>query len=224
VLPKPCAAATTGLEGAMASRIDKDALRVAYEEGPDPVLVVAADAGISQSYLYELIQREGWRLRRSARGRRIGSGASGASGVAAPDASPQAPPTPLPAPQDVVEAGGVAGGREPGGQAASVRPRRSRKRRSDKRPVDRADMLRRLMRLTARQIEEIETRLGAGEREAVDAERDARLIGAVAKTLDVITAATRRHEASDKQTGAAVDLDALRKELAERLEALRQAS
>jgi hypothetical protein len=89
-------------------------------------------------------------------------------------------------------------------------------------PVDRADMLRRLMRLTAAQIEEIEARLSNEVRNASEAEREAKLIGALAKTLDVIAAATKRGEEQSEQMESAVDLDALRTEIAERLDRLRE--
>jgi hypothetical protein len=83
----------------------------------------------------------------------------------------------------------------------------------------RAALAARLWRTAEMQAAEVEARLATGPRPAVEAERDARVLSVLAKTLRELSAADA--QARDEDDDAAPDdIDALREALGERLRKL----
>jgi hypothetical protein len=77
----------------------------------------------------------------------------------------------------------------------------------------------RLWRAAEMQAAEVEARIATGPRPAADAERDARVLSVLAKTLRELAAldAACREETDDEEDAAPDDIDALRSALADRL-------
>jgi hypothetical protein len=87
---------------------------------------------------------------------------------------------------------------------------------------DRAELVQRLFRAVERQIGEIERRAEAVDPPAPD-EKDARTLGALARTLDLLISMEKA--SGDKpETAERGDLDELRRELTRRIEGLRSSS
>ena len=99
--------------------------------------------------------------------------------------------------------------------------------------LDHQKMVQRLYNATDQQIRHLESRLASGE--AAFDEKEARMLGTIARTLDKIMELTPRdtqpkskpaksakEKGSDETSQSASDLDALRKELAHRLDRLQQ--
>ncbi len=83
----------------------------------------------------------------------------------------------------------------------------------------RAALTARLWRAAELQAAEVEARLVAGPRPVADAERDARVLSVLAKTLRELSAINlnREEQTSDDEDAAPDDIDALREALGERL-------
>ena len=114
-----------------------------------------------------------------------------------------------------------------GGQPAKVRSAKAPANASGK--PDRRGLLKRLWRAAERQINEIEDRLARvadpSEAPRPEPEKDARALAVLARTLRELTAleaeARKRRKAKD-QDGTVRDLDTFRRELARRLDRLRE--
>ncbi len=91
----------------------------------------------------------------------------------------------------------------------------------------RASLAARLWRAAEMQAAEIEARIAAGARPAADAERDAKTLSVLARTLRELAAAdaAARMDDDDQQSedAPAEDLEELREKLGERLRALTEA-
>lgn len=83
--------------------------------------------------------------------------------------------------------------------------------------IDRSDLVERMFRAVERQIEDIELR--SAERDGEPDERDARTLGALARTLELLIGMENAEAA--KQTEGRRDIDDLRRDLARRIEGLR---
>lgn len=83
--------------------------------------------------------------------------------------------------------------------------------------IDRSDLVERMFRAVERQIEDIELR--SAERDGEPDERDARTLGALARTLELLIGMETAEAA--KQTEGRRDIDDLRRDLARRIEGLR---
>jgi hypothetical protein len=114
-----------------------------------------------------------------------------------------------------------------GGQPAKARDAKAAANASGK--PDRRGLLKRLWRAAERQINEIEDRLARvadpSEAPRPEPEKDARALAVLARTLRELTAleaeAKKRRKAKD-QDGTVRDLDTFRRELARRLDRLRE--
>jgi hypothetical protein len=96
---------------------------------------------------------------------------------------------------------------------------------------ERLHMVERMMRVAERQIEEIEVRLAGSGQEPGANERDARTLAVLARTMQSLTAldtlqeptttgAKKKHVVDDNYDEIPEDIDALRRELTERLAAM----
>lgn len=89
-------------------------------------------------------------------------------------------------------------------------------------PADRSELIERMFAAAERQIDEIEER--ALRRAGTPDDRDIKALGALARTLDLLIGLERdeaaRREATGKQEGRG-DIDQLRRDLARRIEGLR---
>jgi hypothetical protein len=83
----------------------------------------------------------------------------------------------------------------------------------------RASLAARLWRTAEMQAAEVEARLATGPRPAVEAERDARVLSVLARTLRELSAADAQVREEDDDA-APDDIDALREALGERLRKL----
>lgn len=84
--------------------------------------------------------------------------------------------------------------------------------------IDRSDLVERMFKAVERQIEDIELR--AADQDGEPDERDARTLGALARTLELLIG-METAEAAAKQNEGRGDIDQLRRELARRIEGLR---
>ncbi len=78
----------------------------------------------------------------------------------------------------------------------------------------------RLWRAAERQAAEVEERIAAGPRPVAEAERDARLLSVLAKTLRELSAVEASAQSEDDEDAAPNDIDELRSALDERLRKL----
>ncbi|MFG1229399.1 terminase gpP N-terminus-related DNA-binding protein [Xanthobacter wiegelii] len=115
-----------------------------------------------------------------------------------------------------------------GGRPAKARTEKPSGNRSGK--PDRRGLLKRLWRAAERQIDEIEGRLARAvdpgdEAPRPEPEKDARALAVLARTLRELTALeaeTRKRRKAKDQDGTVRDLDTFRRELARRLDRLRE--
>jgi hypothetical protein len=84
---------------------------------------------------------------------------------------------------------------------------------------DRGVLIERMFRAVERQIGDIERRSEAGDGEPD--EKDARTLGALARTLELLIGMERSADAGDKTSETRGDIDELRRELARRIDSLR---
>jgi len=78
----------------------------------------------------------------------------------------------------------------------------------------------RLWRAAERQAAEVEQRIAAGPRPVAEAERDARVLSVLAKTLRELSAVDTGNQDEDDEDAAPDDIDELRSALDERLRRL----
>lgn len=106
--------------------------------------------------------------------------------------------------------------------------RRTARRTSLLLPARRRALVLRLWRAAEMQVDEIEARLARTDGVAADAERDARTLAVLArvlrelKALEAASGPRRPADAENREDAIAFDLDTFRRELARRLEALRE--
>lgn len=84
----------------------------------------------------------------------------------------------------------------------------------------RAALAARLWRAAERQAAEVEQRIAAGPRPVADAERDARVLSVLARTLRELSAVDAAAQDEDDDDAAPDDIDELRSALDERLRKL----
>ncbi|SHO66220.1 hypothetical protein SAMN02745172_02875 [Pseudoxanthobacter soli DSM 19599] len=109
-----------------------------------------------------------------------------------------------------------------GGWQRGERPIPRRRKADAETDTDRGAMVRRLMLAFARQVAEVEARLGPAGKPA--GERDARTLGVLAKTLETLIELDRAARAGDGGGDeAGKDADAVREDIARRIDRLRGA-
>ncbi len=161
-------------------------------EGGTTLAGIAAAVGVTTVTVRRWAQAEGWR-------RMTGAGMTGAgmAGRRMTGARPSG-----------MRSTGTRAGETPGGGPGPV-----------EHGADRGALVGRLMRAFARQVSEVEARLGG---EGGADERDARTLGVLAKTLETLIDLDRTAQGERTDGEEAKNLDAVREELARRLDRLRQ--
>lgn len=106
-------------------------------------------------------------------------------------------------------------------EAWATRRGPSKGRRAQAAPVDRATLVARLFRAVERQIAEVERRFDGAAPPSLE-EKDARTLGALARTLELLIG-LEKQAGRDADDEPEPDIDAFRLDLARRLESLRRA-